>query len=314
VSVRHRQYERATASIAASGPKRVEAELGLPPLEPLRHATLDGAGGPDGYGLRRIGLTATDAPGRSFLVSVGSPQAGRFTFAAAALPRRVTVISLVLRADGSFDLSQNLLRVPGRRYPAEPVHDVAYARMVRELQIGQELFKSGELVRNELLGRGGRPFNPPPEHRDVLNDLLHAKWTDPILSCLAVKDWLAVREESGERDLGDEAQGTQSARNLSEYFGELPDARIVHALVNPDQVGNLREQVVDDLVASGAIPVLAGHVRLMARFAAETGRRDAPVTRLAELLARDQPWSLTLHPDGMGGLVVQRELAVTVGV
>jgi hypothetical protein len=286
-------------------------------VEPfVERSGVDGASGPDGYGLRRIGLTATDAPGLSFLVSVGSHFAGRFTIAGAALPRRVTVISLVLRADGSFDLGQNLLRVPGRRYADEPVHYVAYARMARELQIGQELFKSGELVRNELLGRGGRPFNPPYVRRDVLNDLLHAKWTDPILSCLAVKDWLALREESGDRDFGDEAQDliTLSARNLDHYFGELPDARIVHALVNPDQVGNLRDQVVDDLIHSGAIPVLAGHVRLMARFAAETGRRDAPVTRLAELLARDQPWSLTLHPDGLGGVVVGRELAVPAGV
>jgi hypothetical protein len=131
---------------------------------------------------------------------------------------------------------------------------------------------------------------------------------------MAVHSWQASEREANA--FADDVRGLLglSARNLNHYFPNLPDSQIVYALVNPDQIGSLREQVLSELVASGAMPVLAGHVRLMARFAAETGQSEAPVTRLAGLLARDQPWSLTLHPDGMSGLVAQRELAVTAGV
>jgi hypothetical protein len=268
----------------------------------------------DGFGLRRVGLAITEAPGSSFLLSVGSPQAGRFTFAAASLPNRVTVVSLVLRADGSFNLSQNLLRIPGRQYPDEPVHYIGYPRMVRELQIGQELFKTGELVSSELSGRGDQPYNAAIGQREVLRDLLYAKWTDPILSSMALHSWLAIEGEPVDFAQSAPYLIAQSARNLRHYFGELPDTQIAFALVNPEQEDGLRERIFAELVAAGAVPVLAEHARLLARIAEQSDRAEAPVHRLAQLLAREQPWSLTLHPDGLAGLVAARRVLATAGV
>jgi hypothetical protein len=302
-------------SVAGLGPAGIDVEIGLPRLEPLLRSTLgQQAEDAEGYGLRRIGLSLGEAPASSFLVSIGSRQAGRFTFAAASLTDRVTVVSLVLRADGSFDLMQNLLRIPGREYPGELVHYIGYPRMVRELQIGQELFKSGDLVTSELTGRGGQPGDAAVGQREVLRDLLYAKWTDPILSSMALQSWLAVQGEPSDLVRSAPYLVNQSARNLSLYFRELPDTKIAYALVNPDKEDGLQERTFDELLAAGSIPVLGEHARLLARFAEGKGRDEAPVLGLAGQFARDQPWSLTLSPDGLTGLTAAGRVPVAAGV
>src|SRR2546428_13478882 len=79
--------------------------------------------------------------------------------------------------DGSLDLAQNILPLPG--VPNDmPVPQPTYGRMLRDLQIGQKLFQSGQLA--EYADRG--PF-------DSLGELFYAKWTDPILSCMAYFAW-----------------------------------------------------------------------------------------------------------------------------
>jgi hypothetical protein len=131
---------------------------------------------------------------------------------------------------------------------------------------------------------------------------------------MALHSWLAVQGKPVEFAQSAPYLVAQSARNSSRDFGELPDSKIAHALVNPSQEAGLRERTFGDVLAAGSVPVLAEHARLLARFAEETGRVEAPVHGLAQLLARDQPWSLTLHPEGLAGLIAAGRVPATVGV
>jgi hypothetical protein len=81
-------------------------ELAPLSLEPLSRGTLLGRE-PNGPGLERVGLALAPAPDYGFRVAIESPHFGRLRVAAVALDRQVTIISLILRPDGSLDLSQN---------------------------------------------------------------------------------------------------------------------------------------------------------------------------------------------------------------
>jgi hypothetical protein len=212
--------------------------------------------------------------------------------------RRVTAVTLTLRPDGSFDLSQNLRRLPGRSYRRELVPTVSYARMVGELQLAYQLYRTDELVRHELLRlRPGR-------RRAALDQLLDAKWTDPIATCMAIYSWIGVRESMPEA----EEKIHRAAMNLQRFFGELADARVVEGLVNP----SVRERVFAELLDAGRVPVFAQHVHKLAAFAIERGRDEAFVAVLARRLARNQVWSLALNAEGTDPLRLEQE-SVLVG-
>jgi uncharacterized caspase-like protein len=240
---------------------RVTAERAGPPVEfPIAPLLA-------GYGDGRIGLGIIAAPARSFTIRAQSPYIGSIMLAAASLPTRATVITLTFKPDGSFDVGQNLLRIPGQKYQ-ELVTHVPYARMLRELQLGQKLYESGELAERERL-----------ESSELLTELLYAKWTDPILSCMAYFAWSDAR-------LPDSNLLAATSDNLLHYFEDLPDSRVIHGLAVPAE----RDQTLSDMIDTSELPVLARSAAELARYAHEQGRDNHPVVALSRRVTLRQPW------------------------
>ncbi len=267
----------------------------LPASEVLRSArgTVEGTGPPvdipiapllTGFGDGRVGLGTIAAPARSFVIHVQSPYIGAITLTAASLNRRVTVIALTFRPDGSFDLSQNLLRIPGLHYD-ELVTNIPYGRMLRDLQLGQRLYESGELV--ESTGSS-----------QLLTDLLYAKWTDPVLSCMAAFAW-------SDAGLPGEGLLAATARNLRRYFGDLADTRVIHGLAFPAE----REQTLSDMLDTDELPVLARSAAELARYAQERSRDNHAVVALSRRVMPGQPWLMSWQTEASG--TVAQQLATT---
>jgi hypothetical protein len=225
---------------------------------------------------RRVAIGVDAAPAASFTVSVSAPHFGRIELATASIAGRVTVVTVTLSPDGGLALSQNLLRIPGRAYP-EPVPSMPYGRMLRELQLGQKLYENGELiVVGDTVDTG------------ELRELLHAKWTDPVLGCMAYYAWTdAVR-------LGlPELQGVAltntgiTAHNLQEFFPELPDTLVIAGLERPAEADALYRR----LLALDQAPILARSARELARFARKAGQPDHRVVRWADRLEPRTAWT-----------------------
>lgn len=242
----------------------------------------------DNPGFRRIGLGLAPAPRGSFQVEIESPDFGRLLVPCAGLPKRATVVSMRVHPDGSLDLAQNILPLPG--VPTDmPVPQPTYGRMLRDLQLGQKLFQSGQLA--EYADRG--PF-------DNLGELFYAKWTDPILSCMAYFAWqqaIAAHQPGAPAGAG---LLRDMAYNLREYFGDLPDSRVIYAAEyqEPSQL--------DFLLGRKEVPVLASSARALARYAQQIGRETASIVSIAHN-AGIGPWaaswklpSLTVAKPGGG--------------
>jgi hypothetical protein len=242
------------------------------PLAPLTQGT-------DGWA--RLAHGTMPAPGRSFLIRFSSPVIGTIEMAAASLPDRITVVGLVLSPDGGIEAVQHLLRVPGRLYLGELEPDISYGRTIRQLVLGQRLYES-----NELILRGAVP------NAQTLRNLLFAKWTDPILGCMAYYAW----NDADERGLP-EAQGVApsntyiTAQNLLNYFPDLPDARIIAAIE-----GQRKQQYIPNApptltaaLAEGELPVLARSLR---EVTADRSLEQAGLDLWASQVAPDSPWTL----------------------
>ena len=247
----------------------------LPASEVLRsaRATVEGAGDQaeipiapllDGAYDGRVGLGVITAPARSFIIRIQSPYVGAITLAAASLYQRVTVVALTFRPDGSFDLSQNLLPIPALH--TELPTNISYARMVRDLQLGQSLYVSGELVKRA-------------EGSELLTDLLSAKTTDPVLSCMAAFAWSDVGPSGADRLAA-------TARNLRHHCGDLTDTRVIQGLAFPTE----RERILSDVLDSNELPLLARSAAELARHAHERRRDDRTVVALNRRIRPGQPW------------------------
>ncbi|MBU8900984.1 hypothetical protein KRR26_35855 [Corallococcus sp. M34] len=234
-------------------------------MQPLRNADFL----PDArksMGFDRIGMLSFEAPASSFILGIAAYAFGEFRLAAASIKNRLTVIGLVVRPDGSFDLSQNLLRVPGERYDKEPAPELRHARLVRQLQLGQKLYASGELWDAMRSAPG-------------IYDLFRAKWTDPILGCMG---YLA-----GDPRARLDPPLTTLAQNLGGYFSELPDAQLIQALHNghfdPKQWGRQREH--------SSIPVLAESLRELVRLGDAATPLFAELGEISRRIMPNQPWT-----------------------
>jgi hypothetical protein len=92
------------------------------------------------------------------------------------------------------------------------------------LILGQRLYES-----NELVERGVESASEPP--LQVLDELLKAKWTDPVLGCMAYYAWDdAMRRRLPAAEGAAPTYSKATARNLLAYFGDLPDARVIGAM------------------------------------------------------------------------------------
>ena len=240
--------------------------------------------------LERVALGLAPAPGSSFKLQFHSPHFGRITVFSAALDRRVTVVTLTLRPSGAFDVAQNLLRVPGIEYPEEPVTYVPYDRMLRDIQLGQRLYASGELA-------------PDDPVRTVM-DLFYAKWTDPILSCMA---YFAVRDAPAPAAFLPPDFVDGAAKNLRRFFGDLPDSRVVYGLAFEQD----RDALFAELIRREELPVLARSGLELARWAAAKGQTEAEVAAVTPRVLLDQPWLLTWEVATTVAAVAQATTAET---
>jgi uncharacterized caspase-like protein len=267
-------------------------------LRPLSRATLsDLAVTEPGTGFERVGLAISTAPAPSFTLLIKSPYLGEYQVACAAIHKRVTVVTLTFRPDAPVEISQNLLRLPGRSelYVDELVPQVPYARLIRELQLGQQLYNSGELIQQGIKG----------QLSTALRDLLSAKWTDPILSCMA---FLGLRRLHPVMDPSFESTWMlETARNLNKYFSGLTDSKLIYGLAFP------REQSLefDRLLRFDRVPVLAESARILARYAAETGRENAVVASFARHMSVRQSLASIIRADEVRPSVVAGALSAT---
>jgi hypothetical protein len=222
---------------------------------------------------RRVALGVTIAPADAFTVTLSGPHFGRIELAAASIPGRISVVTVTLSADGALSMRQNLLRFPGRVYP-EPVPDVPYGRMLRELQIGQRLYEGGELVSTGDAVDAG-----------TLRELLHAKWTDPVLGCMAYHAWADAARLDQQSYARSSAH--QTATNLLRYFPTVPDTVVIDGLERPRQA----DTAYRHLLALDHVPVLARSARELARFARDAGLTDRRVVRWVDRLRPDTAWT-----------------------
>jgi hypothetical protein len=239
------------------------------PLRPLANET-------EKSGFYRLANAITEAPSASFMVTLESNLLPfPISIFAASLPRRVTALSILIVPDKSFDVSINVLQYPDEadRDEAGNPSGTSFPRKLRMLQIAQRLFASKQLY-----------------GRDEYLDLLWFKWLDPIVGVMAMLELLRSPEE--QRRLSTESM-TEAAHNLRNYFGDLPDAKVVAALQCP----LCRREVINEFRTHGGIPVLAECVRHLAILLNEDtdGRVAEPseLDRLASRLQLGQPWSIT---------------------
>lgn len=258
--------------------------------QPLALRPLDGAPLPDhpvfgprraDTGLDRIAIGVTAAPAGSFWLELSSTATGTLRVAAVARRARVTVVCVTLRPDGSFDLTQNLLRLPGHPYVDEPVPDISYDRMLREIVLGQRLYADRALVATWL-----GPDTSREEAHVIARHLLRTKWTCPVLGCMA---YFACHEAAVAPELM-----AQTARSLAAWFGDdLPDARIALALdrqATSDAAE--RDAIFAQLLATRAAPVLAYATRQLAMAAVRLGDAQHPIVDLARRIPIEQSWTV----------------------
>jgi len=235
-------------------------------------------------GMERIGVAMGSAPAGSFALTIRLPFKD-VRLVSAGLANRATVITLILRPNGSVDAGQNILRLPGRDdlYSNELEPKVPYGQMLRELQLAQQLFRSEELVSERF-------FETVPY---LIQDLFYAKWTDPIMSCMAFYAWHQYREgrssENKELPFGEELL-KRTATNLHTYFKELPDAHVVFALAHEDR----RDIEMNYLLGGNQIPLLAPGMRQLASIVEAPD--ESPIAEYASRMEVDQPWTMILEP------------------
>jgi hypothetical protein len=228
------------------------------------------------------------------------------------------VVTVTFRPDGTSDISQNILPLPGYSQYDDAGHGarVGYGRLVRELQLGQQLYRSGELIKQqfrdksademrELLSARGesREGAFPYEAPNVLLDLLSANRTDPILSSMAFFAWrryFAARTES-EPDWGMTLL-REIADNLHRSYGALPDSHLIAGLAYPEQ----RDFEFGYLLEEGTVPVLAEGAHILATYAGEAGREHSAIAGFALEMSLRHVWTTTFSTPTVAQLSSER--------
>ena len=237
------------------------------PIQPLASRNI---------GYARIGAVVAWPARHSFPIVIRSPELGVIRIAAAAVDGRATIATVVARPDGSVDISQSILAFPGEPDPIGP--HAPYGRLVRTLQLGQLLYRSGDLI--DYMLRGDDP---------LFRELMDAKWIDPVVTVMA---FFAHRRAVAAGTLNDPGDRTFQlahtvADNLVRSFGSLPDSQVVYALTFPDE----RNRVLDRLLDANAVPILADAAVELAARAHET-QRDAAVVAAVATMVPGQIWCL----------------------
>lgn len=204
--------------------------------------------------------------------SVGIPKAGMLTaelqlpglartrYALAVLPERLTTFIAVVEADGTVEVQQYLLRLPGHSGPLDPESAV---RSVRRLDLAQSFYAAGDP--DAALDAGGQD----------LEELLKGWWIEPLLGCLAGYGLVRLGEA--------EKFAHEALPKLLEAFPMLPDLHILAGLCDPD-AGRRGEHFANALLHG--LPLFSDGLRALAE------RLPQKPDLLAEPLASLLPGSL----------------------
>ncbi|MEO5818830.1 MAG: caspase family protein [Gemmatimonadaceae bacterium] len=271
----------------------------------------EGRGATEGRGFQRIGVAILEAPADSFRVDLQSEEFGTASIATASVDGRVTVVTLNLHPDGRLDVTQSMLRLPGVDYPNEYVSDASPGRIVRDLMLGQQLYRSNELLTAPRV-RG---------RNDLLTELLYAKWTDPMVTTMALLAEHRRRQESPSGRVGGNEEGrlqdwevAEALRNLVHFFSSVPDVRVVDALFNdprpaargeagPATEASYRSLLgIIRLVADAELPVLQDAARALRSIVNDLGLSH-PL--LEETVRRARPgdvWTVRASPEDASDL------------
>jgi hypothetical protein len=194
------------------------------------------------------------------------------------MPFRASVVTAAFRPEGVVEFSQNLLQIPGLEYSSETRPPGSYGRILRALQIGQALYRSGELFQTAT--------GPAADDiTNLLRDALFARWVDPVLGPMAYYAALKAVAHGGADaaalppDLLKTAAG-----NLLRQFPDLPDSRVIYAREFPEA------EVGFEILSGNSLPLLAESVWEAARRARQGGWEDAPIIAMARSVAPGQPW------------------------
>lgn len=251
-------------------------------FRPLVRSNLNVPSSQASGGMERIAVALGTAPEGSFGLLIKLPFKDIRLFSA-GLKNRASVIAATLRPNGSVDVSQNILRLPGRDdlYSDQLAPHIPYGQMLRELQLGQQLFRSNELA--------GDRFSETTPY--LIRELFEAKWTDPIMSCMAFYAWHEYKQSRTLENLPFSEDFLQlTAENLHKYFRELPDSHVVFALAHEDQ----RQTEIDYLLRGNQIPLLASGLRHLA--SAVEASKESSIADYASRMEVDQPWTMIFEP------------------
>ncbi|HEY1337676.1 MAG TPA: caspase family protein [Bryobacteraceae bacterium] len=254
------------AMITAAGERQLVPEPPLP------------SGSAAGPGFERLFRAMAPAPLGSFQITVSGERLGEYTLASAGMPFRASVVTAAFRPEGVVEFSQNLLQIPGLEYSSETRPPGSYGRILRALQIGQALYRSGELFQTAT--------GPAADDiTNLLRDALFARWVDPVLGPMAYYAALKAVAHGGADaaalppDLLKTAAG-----NLLRQFPDLPDSRVIYAREFPEA------EVGFEILSGNSLPLLAESVWEAARRARQGGWEDAPIIAMARSVAPGQPW------------------------
>jgi uncharacterized caspase-like protein len=240
----------------------------------------------DGGGFSRLAgmpaaaqrLTPVDGPGR-LVAELRLEGFAPTSYAVAALPGRISILIAVAEADGSVEVQQYLLPVsgippvvpPGREY-------LGSVRDLRRLELAQSFYAAGQ--REQALAAARR-------EEESTDELLRAKWLDPLLGCLAsyvlagsgraeelfdphsdVFEVLADPEGEAADAARLRGPDRSALRNLVTFFPELPDVHVLAGLCDP--VEERRSGHFERALRRG-LPIFAEGARALAAWARRQG-------------------------------------------
>jgi hypothetical protein len=199
-----------------------------------------------------------------FEIELEMPRLGRIRLPSARLEGYRTGIVVRVGVEGGIDVSQYLVR-PG----------IAGDPLLR-LQLGQQLYKSGELL-----------------EAPVAASLLPATAAgegDPLLACMALH--LAADAE-GALDPAVRSALAEVAESLVTVTA-LPDAPIAVAGFGRWE----RADLLEPLLEAEVEPLLDRSAAALAAYALETGRSDHPLVRRRAWVPPRQAWNLSWRRPG----------------
>ena len=231
--------------------------------------------------LDRVLLGVAEPPSASFATSLSIPGFTTVHTATSSVYSFITVVTLIVRPDGDLELSHNLLPDPANSSLLEELGwtGSSYPRIVRELQLGQLLFRSNELLEPAAFVQN-----------DTLLRLFRAELFDPVLSAMCAHAVLSRWQATGEMPrIGDTLR--QQLLDIQHQHHRLPaDSAVLRALFH-------RRHPQDDELERHGVPLLIHSARAMMAHYTRHGIPPGPLAGYLDLGRPGDPWLASWDTD-----------------